>query len=77
AQHWDSYMRAYEDALAATSRPWAPWYAVPADSKSYMRLTVARIVADTLERLDLRYPRVDDDRRRRMLELRKQLDRQS
>ncbi|MGA9573551.1 MAG: PPK2 family polyphosphate kinase, partial [Lysobacterales bacterium] len=25
--HWDEYMHAYEQALNATSRPWAPWYA--------------------------------------------------
>ncbi|MDH3862274.1 MAG: polyphosphate kinase 2 family protein, partial [Gammaproteobacteria bacterium] len=40
-RHWDDYMRAYEDALNATSRPWAPWYAIPADDKPYMRARVA------------------------------------
>jgi PPK2 family polyphosphate:nucleotide phosphotransferase len=30
---WDDYMSAYEDMLRATSRPWAPWYAIPADDK--------------------------------------------
>ncbi|MBU2500300.1 polyphosphate kinase 2 family protein, partial [bacterium] len=29
-RHWDAYMEAYEEALAATSRPWAPWYTIPA-----------------------------------------------
>jgi PPK2 family polyphosphate:nucleotide phosphotransferase len=32
-RHWDEYMLAYQDALNATSRPWAPWYAIPADDK--------------------------------------------
>jgi PPK2 family polyphosphate:nucleotide phosphotransferase len=36
-QHWNEYMRAYEDALNETSRPWAPWYAIPADDKPWMR----------------------------------------
>ncbi len=55
---WNDYMHAYEQALRATSRPWAPWYAVPADDKDFMRLTVARIVVDTLQSMDLRYPEV-------------------
>ncbi|MGE0395259.1 MAG: PPK2 family polyphosphate kinase [Kofleriaceae bacterium] len=53
---WSEYMTAYEDMLRATSKPWAPWYAVPADSKSYMRKTVAEIVVGTLKKLDLPYP---------------------
>jgi len=75
--HWDEYMRAYEEALNATSRPFAPWYAVPADDKPYMRRTVAEIVADTLERLPLRYPSVSDEARGEMLELRKTLSESS
>ena len=56
AEHWDAYMAAYEEALNATSRPWAPWYAIPADDKPYMRYRVARTVADTLESLDANFP---------------------
>ena len=39
---WDKYMAAYEDAIRATSREHAPWYVVPADSKPFARLVVAR-----------------------------------
>ena len=53
---WTEYMAAYQDALRATSKPWAPWYAIPADSKSYMRKTVAEIVVATMKQLDLPYP---------------------
>jgi PPK2 family polyphosphate:nucleotide phosphotransferase len=55
-RHWDAYMRAYESALNATSRPWAPWYAIPADDKSYMRARVADIIINTLQTIGLRYP---------------------
>ena len=68
-EHWPEYMRAYEDALAATSRPWAPWYAIPADGKPFMRACVAEIVADTLERLPLEFPRPSREDTRRMREL--------
>ena len=55
-EHWDAYLDAYEAALAATSRPWAPWYAIPADDKPFMRFTVAAIVVGALRALDPRYP---------------------
>jgi PPK2 family polyphosphate:nucleotide phosphotransferase len=72
-KHWGDYMSAYEQALNATSRPFAPWYAVPADNKSFMRRTVAEILVKTLERLPLAYPTVSKESREEMLELRKQL----
>ena len=56
---WDKYMAAYEDAIRATSREHAPWYVVPADSKPFARLVVARAIVDTLSRLDLKFPKVD------------------
>jgi PPK2 family polyphosphate:nucleotide phosphotransferase len=70
---WDDYMRSYQDALNATARPWAPWYAVPADSKSFMRRSVAEIIATTLERLDLRWPELGAEARAEMLRLRSTL----
>jgi PPK2 family polyphosphate:nucleotide phosphotransferase len=58
-QYWDRYMHAYEEALNGTSRPWAPWYAIPADRKPYMRAAIAEIIVRTLSSLDLRYPEPD------------------
>ena len=72
--HWSEYMTAYQDALNATSRPWAPWYAIPADDKPYMRLTVAQILADNLKRLDMHYPEVDPEEQERFDAMRKILE---
>ncbi|MND01057.1 Polyphosphate kinase 2 [compost metagenome] len=68
-------MQAYEDALNETSRPWAPWYAIPADDKNYMRSCVADIVLRNLKTLDLRYPVLDKEERSRFREIRKYLER--
>lgn len=57
---WGEYMAAYEDALTATSTPWAPWHVIPADHKHVMQALVAAVVADTIESLDLRWPTVTD-----------------
>ena len=70
---WDQYMEAYGAALGATSRRWAPWYAVPADSKSFMRRTIAEILVDTLERLPMAWPEVSAAKRAEMQALRAQL----
>jgi PPK2 family polyphosphate:nucleotide phosphotransferase len=72
--YWDQYMAAYEDALNATSRPWAPWYAIPADSKSYMRYQVAKILVDNLKSLNLKYPTVSTDTTTMFDEMRRTLN---
>ncbi len=71
---WDDYMRAYEDALRATSRPWAPWYAIPADNKDWTRMTVAETIVEALQSLDLRYPDVPDGDRDRFASMRAELE---
>ena len=70
---WDDYQSAYEAMLRATSRPEAPWYAIPADDKDYMRAAVARILVETLERIDPAYPKLDAAQRRELEEGRKRL----
>ena len=72
--HWEDFMGAYEQALNATSRPWAPWYAIPADDKPFMRATVADLLQRTLEAIDPRYPSVSDEKRAQLAELRKHLE---
>jgi PPK2 family polyphosphate:nucleotide phosphotransferase len=74
--HWKAYMHAYEEALNATSRPWAPWYAVPADHKPTMRAIVAETIVETLEGLALRWPVPDPDDITEMMRLRAALARE-
>ena len=73
SQKWDDYMKAYEKTLNATSRSWAPWFAIPADDKPFMRLTVARIIVEALDRLKLRYPKMDEKQVDRLGETRKKI----
>jgi PPK2 family polyphosphate:nucleotide phosphotransferase len=76
SQRFGDYMRAYQAALNATSRPWAPWYAIPADDKPYARMCVAAIVVQTLRSLDLRYPEPEEKQRERFAEMRRLLERE-
>jgi PPK2 family polyphosphate:nucleotide phosphotransferase len=67
---WGEYQHAYQETLRATSREEAPWYAIPADNKSYMRLTIAKIIVAAIESLDLGWPTLDPDEKARRIELR-------
>lgn len=58
---WGDFMEAYEDVIRKTSKEHAPWYVIPSDRKWYRNLCVARIMVDTLKRLDMRYPESDWD----------------
>jgi PPK2 family polyphosphate:nucleotide phosphotransferase len=70
---WNQYMKAYEKCLSATSTEHAPWYIVPADDKLNARLIVSRILVDTVEALQLSYPKTSAARRRELRSLREQL----
>ncbi len=72
--HWDEYMRAYQTALNATSKPWAPWYAIPADNKPFMRLQVAETIRDALQALNPQYPAIGEEAQLRFERCRQALE---
>ena len=73
-EHWDEYMRAYEDMIRATATKEAPWYVVPADNKWFTRIVVAAAIIEALEKMDLAYPKVDAAQRRELEVTRALLD---
>jgi PPK2 family polyphosphate:nucleotide phosphotransferase len=75
-QHWEKYMRAYEDMIRNTSTKHAPWYAVPADHKWFTRIVVAEAIIDAMESLDLSFPKMDAERRKELKDARAVLERQ-
>ncbi len=71
---WDDYMKAYEEAIRATSTKWAPWYVVPADHKWVTRAIVARTIVATVEALKAEYPKIDSQQKEAIERAKKQLD---
>jgi PPK2 family polyphosphate:nucleotide phosphotransferase len=57
---WDDYMAAYETMVARCSTPHAPWHVIPADRNWVRNAAVARIVRETLEEMDPKYPEPKD-----------------
>jgi len=72
-QYWDDYMDAYEGMIRNTATKHAPWFVVPADNKWFTRLVVAAAIVEALEELDLRIPKVDEERRRELAKARRLL----
>ena len=54
--YWDAYTEAFEDALNKTSTEHAPWFVIPSNHKWFRNLAISRIVAETLESLDMQFP---------------------
>jgi PPK2 family polyphosphate:nucleotide phosphotransferase len=74
---WKDYQEAFEDMLAATSCKNAPWYIIPADDKWYARAAIADIIAAHLESLNLDYPAVSEEQKKKYAELAMELEKQS
>lgn len=55
---WSAFTSAYGDALSLCSTKWAPWYVVPADSKTSRNYLITRTLNRVLQGLNLRYPKV-------------------
>jgi PPK2 family polyphosphate:nucleotide phosphotransferase len=71
---FDEYIGAFEDAITATSTPWAPWYVIPADHWWVTQALVAWVLVDLLGSLDLRWPEVSAAAHAANLEARKALE---
>jgi PPK2 family polyphosphate:nucleotide phosphotransferase len=71
--YWDDYMEAYEQMIQETATKEAPWYVVPADNKWFTRVVVAGAVIETLDSLDLAYPKVDEGKLKELAAAKKKL----
>jgi PPK2 family polyphosphate:nucleotide phosphotransferase len=72
-EHWNAYMQAYEQCLAATSTEESPWYVVPADDKNNARLIISHLLNDALRSLHMQWPSVGIEREKELQEVRSRL----
>jgi PPK2 family polyphosphate:nucleotide phosphotransferase len=71
---WGDYQEAYEDMIRETATKDAPWYVVPADNKWFTRVVVAAAIIDALGSLDLKFPEVDDEKKKELAAARAALE---
>ena len=60
-ERWDDYMEAYHHVLRRCSTPYAPWYVVPSENRWFRNLVISRLLVDTLEDMDPRFPEPEFD----------------
>lgn len=75
-EYWDEYQKAFADAVNKTSKPYCPWYVVPADHKWYMRYIVSQIILDTLKAINPSFPKVSEQTMLNYDEARKKLEKE-
>ena len=71
--YWKDYMEAYDELIRETATEYAPWYVVPANNKWFTRIVVAAAIIEALASLDLKYPKVDKEKRRELAAARRML----
>jgi PPK2 family polyphosphate:nucleotide phosphotransferase len=72
--YWDEYMDAYEEMIQRTAARHAPWYVVPANNKWFTHLVVAGAIIEALDSLELAFPEVTAEQRKRLDDARKLLE---
>jgi PPK2 family polyphosphate:nucleotide phosphotransferase len=76
-EYWNDYQRAFSQVLSRTSTEWAPWYVIPADRKWYARIASGAVIANALMEIDPRFPTIDSDARKALLEVKNALEAQA
>ncbi|TCC03700.1 polyphosphate kinase 2 family protein [Kribbella soli] len=76
-EYWSDYQRAFSKVLSRTSTEWAPWYVIPADRKWYARIAAGAVIANALMEIDPRFPTIDSDARKALLEVKNALEAQA
>ena len=71
---FDQYMKAYEEAISETSKEHAPWFVIPADQKWFARVAAIQIIIETLEKINLQYPKLSEEDRAGLDDAKKQLE---
>jgi PPK2 family polyphosphate:nucleotide phosphotransferase len=72
-EYWDDYQKYYEEAINETSTKYSPWYIIPADNKWFSRLLISQIINETLSNLDLKYPKIEEDKKQILEDCKTQL----
>ena len=72
-EYWRAYMDSFEQMIRNTATDYAPWYVIPADNKWFTRLAVSDAIIDAMENLDLKFPKIDDAKKKELAVARKLL----
>ncbi|MBL7857589.1 MAG: polyphosphate kinase 2 family protein [Cyclobacteriaceae bacterium] len=75
-KYWDSYMKAYEELMSATSQKHAPWFVIPANDKWFTRLCITALIIREFNKLKLKYPKVSPEQLTKLQEAKAELEKE-
>ena len=70
---WHEYQKAYEQCISRTASKSCPWYIVPGDDKKSARLSISQILIDHFTDMNLAYPKLNLEQKRKLMDLKAQL----
>jgi polyphosphate kinase 2 (PPK2 family) len=71
---WNDYQLAYEIMFNKTNTEYAPWHIIPADKKWFTRAAVADIIVKNLKKLNIEYPKISNEHRAELQNIKKMLE---
>lgn len=74
---WEEYQKYYQLALQKTSKPYAPWYVVPADKKWFARIAAIQIIIEALESMQLEFPDLPMEEKQQLSAAKEMLENES
>jgi PPK2 family polyphosphate:nucleotide phosphotransferase len=73
-EHWDEFVKYYEETIAATSTEHAPWHIIPDEHRWFAKNAVASVIVDKLKSFHMQYPRLNDEEKKKLDEARRRLE---
>ena len=75
-QHWNKFIKYYEETIANTSTKHAPWYIIPDEHRWFAKAAIASIIVDKLKSFHSQYPRIDEKLKKQLEEAKKKLEKE-
>ncbi len=72
-KHWKEFHKYFQESIKETSKPHAPWFVIPGDNEWFTSLAVSQILLEKMKSLNLKYPKLNDDKEKELSALRKKL----
>jgi PPK2 family polyphosphate:nucleotide phosphotransferase len=73
-EHWDAYMKFYEEAFKQTGTKIAPWYIIPDNHRWFARAAVASVILEKLKSMHSKYPAVSEEEKKNMTKAARRLE---
>lgn len=76
-EHWNKFIKYYEEAISNTSTKHAPWHIIPDEHRWFAKAAIAAIIVDKLKSFHSGYPRMDEKMKKQLEKAKRRLEKES